>query len=88
MDEFTVDAFVNRDEPIPVVVLDPRDDASEEADASSDERRTGRLRQHGRNIKENIKKVGEKASDRGSSMQDRLLEKYVLSSCCKIPTDM
>jgi hypothetical protein len=88
MDEFTVDAFVNRDEPIPVVVLDPQDDASEEADASSDERRGGRLRQHGRNIKENIKKAQEKASDRGSSMQDRLLEKHVPFSDCKILTDM
>jgi len=78
MDEFTVDAFVNRDEPIPVVQLDHQDDLSEEADGSSDERKRDRLKQHGRNIKENIKKVHDKAADRGSSMQDRLLEKYIL----------
>ena len=76
MDEFTVDAFVNRDDPIPVVQLDHQDDVSEEADASSDERKRDRLKQHGRNIKERFNKVHEKASDRGSSMQDRLLEKY------------
>ncbi|TVY50656.1 Peroxisomal membrane protein PEX29 [Lachnellula cervina] len=77
MDEFTSDAFVNRDDPIPVVQLDLQDDLSEEGGGSSDERKKHRLREHGRNIKENFKKVHEKASDRGSSMQDRLFEKLL-----------
>lgn len=80
MDEFTSDAFVNRDDPIPVVQLDLQDDLSEEGGGSSDERKRHRLREHGRNIKENFKKVHEKASDRGSSMQDRLFEKYTYLS--------
>lgn len=83
MDEYTVDAFVNRDDPIPVIVLDANDDLS---DVSIDDRssvgsrkegKRARLRKHlsASNLKE---KVGEKvgrAHQRSSSMQDRILEK-------------
>jgi hypothetical protein len=69
MDEFTVDAFVNRDEPIPVISFDSRDDLSDEADEPSDiERKHDRLRRHGKNIKDNVRSTG-------TSMQDRILEK-------------
>jgi hypothetical protein len=75
MDEFTVDAFVDRDEPIPVVVLDPADDLSADDSPFERERKRDRLKQHGRNIKENLRKVHGKAAETGSGMQDRLLEK-------------
>jgi hypothetical protein len=75
MDGFTVDAFVNRDEPIPAVVLDPADDVSADDSPSERERKRDRLKQHGRNIKENLRKVHGKTAETGSSMQDRLLEK-------------
>jgi hypothetical protein len=80
---FGVDAFVNRDDPIPVVVFDRKDDLSDEADGSDNatqpERKRDRLLKHTANIKENFqKRHGRSESGSGSSMQDRLLEKYVL----------
>ncbi len=69
MDDFTVDAFVNRDEPIPVITFDSRDDLSDAADEPSDtERKRDRLRKHGKNMKDNVRSAG-------TSMQDRILEK-------------
>ncbi|KAF8855138.1 Pex24p-domain-containing protein [Acephala macrosclerotiorum] len=75
MDEFTVDAFVNRDDPIPVISFDPQNDLSDEANnsASDSERRRDRLKNHGKNLKENIRNV----TGKGSSMQDRILEKLL-----------
>ena len=80
MDEFTVDAFVNRDEPIPVVVLDSAEDISDEAaysstDGTTPTRKRDRLKRHASNMKENMKKAHGKATETGTSMQDRLLEK-------------
>ena len=78
MDEFTVDAFVNRDEPIPILVVD-----ADLSDSLSDRERTrDRLKAQGKTIKDSFKKVQGKASDTGSSMQDRLLEKYGYRDCC------
>lgn len=71
MDEFTVDALVNRDDPIPVVVLDH--DLSEEGEGDgAQDRKRDRLKAHTSNMKENIRK---KTADTGSSIQDRLLDK-------------
>lgn len=78
MDEFTVDAFVNRDDPIPVISFDQADDLSDEAEVpSTPERKGDKLLQHGKNLKENLRNAHGKVSETGSSMQDRLLEKYV-----------
>ncbi|KAG0652667.1 Peroxin-29 [Hyphodiscus hymeniophilus] len=80
MDEFTVDAFVNRDEPIPVVSLDRHDDISEEEeeyDGTQPERKRDVFRRHAANMKENVRKVQGKATEHGSSMQDRFLEKLL-----------
>lgn len=80
MDEFTADAFVNRDDPIPVVVLDPADDLSDDEhdDGTQPERKRDRLWRHASNMRENVRKAQGKASETGSSMQDRLLDKYIL----------
>jgi len=78
MDEFTVDAFVNRDDPIPVISFDAAEDLSDEVDDVSDvDRKRDRFRRRGKDVKENIKKVQQRASETGSSIQDRLLEKYL-----------
>ena len=77
MDEFTVDAFVNRDEPIPVATFDPGEGLSDEMcdDPAQPERKRDRLRRHTSNMKENVRKAQGKVAETGSSMQDRLLEK-------------
>ena len=74
MDEFTVDAFVNRDEPIPVITFDPTEDLSDD-DPAQPERKRDRLRRHASNMKENVRKAQGKVAETGTSMQDRLLEK-------------
>lgn len=74
MDEFTADAFVNRDEPIPVVVLDHEVSDEVESDGQT-ERKRDRFKKHTTSMKENIRK---KTVETGSSMQDRLLEKYAI----------
>lgn len=71
MDEFTVDAFANRDEGIPVVELDH--DLSEEGESDGQlDRKRDRLKKHTSNMKENIRK---KTTETGSTIQDRLLDK-------------
>jgi hypothetical protein len=71
MDEVIADAFVNRDEPIPVVVLDHNLSEEDESDGPLDRKRD-RLKKHTSNMKENIRK---KTTETGSSLQDRLLDK-------------
>ncbi|TAQ87837.1 hypothetical protein B7494_g3851 [Chlorociboria aeruginascens] len=81
MDEFTVDAFVNRDEPIPVVNLDPVEDLPDENDSiygvEPKEGKRRRLKNAGSALKDNMRKAQGRASDARSSMQDRLLEKLL-----------
>jgi len=86
MDEYTADAFVNRDDPIPVIVFDGHDnqhDLSDDADngtpsasrseGSVKEGKRHRLRKH--LSRQNIKEKVSRAHEAGSSMQDRMLEK-------------
>jgi hypothetical protein len=80
MDEFTANAFVNRDKPIPVIDFDPSQDLSEEEhnDGAQTEGKRDRLRRPATNLEENVRKVQGKLSEAGGSLQDRLLEKCVL----------
>lgn len=79
MDEFTVDAFVNRDDPIPVIRLDPTNNLSDDIDDTNEvphkEGTRERFRRHRSELKENMKKAQSKASETSATVQDRLLEK-------------
>ncbi|KAI9644073.1 Peroxisome size and maintenance regulator [Ciborinia camelliae] len=81
MDEFTADAFANRDDPIPVIRLDPADDLNDDVEDTNGlppkEGTRERLRRHKSVLKENIRKAHSKASETSATVQDRLLEKYV-----------
>lgn len=78
MDEYTVDAFVNRDGPIPYVSLETTDELSENGgimESDKDGTKHGARKYLSKsNIKEQVHKVTGKA-DTGPSIQDRLLEK-------------
>lgn len=88
MDEFTANAFANRDDPIPVIRLDPTDDLDDDAEGangvSKKEGTRERLRRHKSELKENFKKAHSKASETSASVQDRLLEKYVETLHCGV----
>lgn len=73
MDEFTVNAFANRDEAIPLISFDAEDDLSDEVegDPSEPARKRDIFKGHGKNKKENIRSTG-------TSMQDRILEKWAI----------
>jgi hypothetical protein len=82
MDEFTYEAFVNRDEPVPVVTLDggtgedlSHDEHDDQFDVPADERKRDKFWRQGRNLKDTFKSTKDKVSERNTSMQDRLLEK-------------
>ncbi len=82
MDEFTVDAFVNRDDPIPVISFDRAGEYSEdegemEVDSNDDKRRGLKSHLSKPNITDRFRKATGKTSESGKSLQDRLLEKYV-----------
>jgi hypothetical protein len=92
MDEFMVDAFANRDDPVPVISLDrPGDFSGDEGEMevdSHDGKRPGlRKRLSKSNIKDKFHKATGKGSESGTSIQDRLLEKYVdvTTYCCRKP---
>ncbi len=77
MDEFTADAFVNRDDPISVMSFDGKDDLSDVGDDTPAEgRKRDRLKTQAKSIKDHIRKPSAGKADTGFSMQDRLLEKY------------
>ena len=84
MDEYSYQAMVNREDPIPVVALDGRqedqlsnDEVDDQFEAPADERRRDRFWRQGKNLRDTFNKTKEKASERNASVQDRLLEKYV-----------
>lgn len=80
MDEFTANAFVNREEPIPVVTVNNEYSEDGESDGQADSnRKRDRLKKHTSNLKENIWK---RTTESGSSVQDRLLEKFVSVFLC------
>jgi len=74
MDDFSPDAFANRDEPLPVIVTMDHD-LSDEAENDDQHHKRDRFRGYTSNVRENIKKVSGKGSEGSSSIQDRLLEK-------------
>ena len=84
MDEYTADAFVNRDDPIPVLTVTADDDAAStsELDASVDEDRGQRLRQtlSGSKLREKAQQYASEYSDYAGgkqSIQDRLFARYI-----------
>ncbi|ESZ90095.1 hypothetical protein SBOR_9521 [Sclerotinia borealis F-4128] len=81
MYEYTADAFANRDDPIPVIRLDPSDDLDDDAEDTNEvPRKEGtreRLKRHKSQLKDNFRKAHGKASETSASVQDRLLEKLL-----------
>lgn len=81
MDEYTADAFANRDEPLPVLTITPEPgNGSQESDNSS--RAKIRKTLSASRLKERIQDAGSGApgrSDGHQSLQDRLFSKYATS---------
>lgn len=78
MDEYSANAFVNRDEAIPVIVFDDPDRSEPASGTTTPDRKKGkreRMKEHGSNLKEKLTGASRRPSDSGPSMQDRLLEK-------------
>jgi hypothetical protein len=77
MDEFTVDAFVNRDDPIPVISFDKNDNLSE-AEGVGQEGKDAQRRGLRKGLKDRFQRATSSSGtgSEGISMQDRLLEKY------------
>lgn len=76
MDEYTADAFSNRDEPVPVIAVSGNHDLP---GASSDNEHPGSKRERlrrslsGSRLKEKMHDTGKQ--DAGASLQDRLFSK-------------
>ncbi|KAK2812724.1 hypothetical protein FQN50_001052 [Emmonsiellopsis sp. PD_5] len=79
MDEFTAEAFVNRDDPIPVIQITPRtsNDSPRPAEKDSD----SKSRLSARRLRDKLYDVGSeskaKAESAGLSLQDRLLARLL-----------
>jgi hypothetical protein len=79
MADSSPDAFVNREEPVPVLALGdshnlPDPDGSDHSPSSGHIR--NRFKKHTSHLKENLRRVqGKPESPRGMSTQDRILEK-------------
>jgi hypothetical protein len=78
MDEFTADAFVNRDDHLPVIGVEDASPDDAEMDAGAPEGQNHGLKKHltKSNIKDKLRRATGKTTDTGISFQDRLLEKY------------
>ena len=78
MDEYTIDAFVNRDEPIPVINLNVSGSDTPLTTSSDSEGKRARLKNalSGSNLKNKLQDVvGPSSSESGHSLQDRLFAK-------------
>jgi hypothetical protein len=75
MEEYSPDAFANRDEPIPVISFGGKDNFldNEEQDADSTGDKSGKGIRSG--LRDRARKLAGRTSEKGLSMQDRLLEK-------------
>ena len=85
MDEYSENAFANRDDPIPLIpkhLVGSASEDEEEVGLEDREERKRGLKEHlsKSNIKDRFRMVTGKTSETGISMQDRLLEKYALPS--------
>ena len=81
MDEYTADAFANRDEPIPLLTVTGSDDGSASEAEKSGKRE--RLRKSASRIKAMAQELGAEQAQRTQnsgtpSIQDRLFAKYLL----------
>lgn len=86
MDEFTADAFVNRDEPVPLITVsnNDQDAPSSEADTSSHKGRfrgalsasSSRLKAKGQELLAAQLEKHESSPEPKLSLQDRLFSKY------------
>ncbi len=83
MDEWTYEAFANRDDPIPVVSFDNTDDLSENVETGEGKVEKGKNLAKGifskSSGKEKAQKDRGKTEGHGTTMQDRLLERFVLA---------
>lgn len=89
MDEFTVDAFVNRDDPIPLILFGGNsestgDEGEIEADSNDGKKRGPKKHLSKSNLKDKFRKATGKSSESSTSIQDRLLEKYIHITICLI----
>lgn len=74
MDEYTTDAFVNREEPIPVIALSGSDSPSSDLKGKR-ERLKESLSGSKDKLKDRLQDAGSGSKDYGYSLQDRLFAK-------------
>ena len=76
MDEFTADAFVNRDEPVPVIAIPSTTDTPSSSDSKGKrERLKETLSGTTSKLKEKVQETTSGNKDYGYSLQDRLFTK-------------
>lgn len=76
MDEYTADAFVNRDEPVPLIAVSGDHDlssASSDHEHSESKRERLKSKLSSSKLKDNMHDVGKR--ENGASLQDRLFSK-------------
>lgn len=77
MDYDTESTFVNRDDQIPMLIVDNVDGSDGESIASDRSRKRDKFKRKSQDLRDTLKKAQGKAVEGGTSMQDRLLEKYI-----------
>lgn len=76
MEEYSDDAFVNRESRIPVIHFDNQDDVSNHGHDDGSVKQ-GKDRSARSKFGDKARKMVGRATEKGSNMQDQLLEKYV-----------
>ncbi len=74
MDEYTADAFANRDEAIPVLTITTSDGGSSDAEGKRDKIKKSLLASR---LHEKLQDVSASRSEPGLSLQDRFFAKYI-----------
>lgn len=75
MDEYTAEAFANRDEPVPVLTVPDDRSASSDTEQASSKRTRVKSKLSSSHLKEKLHEAGHRSNDTGASLQDRLLSK-------------
>lgn len=87
MDEYTADAFANREEPVPLLKVTPSDAEASSSEVEQESRRRkwkrplspAKLKEKAQDLRDSQREKAEQAAEGGLSIQDRLFAKCVAS---------
>lgn len=88
MEEYSPDSFANRDSPIPLIRFDDQPSVSHHEQDVEPTTKQGKEQSMRSRLGDKARQMAGRATEKGASMQDRLLEKYISPNYHKAFSDI